>query len=45
MLSNINGLTFAAQTTARKTQDVVGDGNDGGESGDLRARSSITRSV
>jgi len=26
MLSNINGLTFAAQTTARKTQDVVDGG-------------------
>jgi hypothetical protein len=45
MLSNINGLTFAAQATARKTQDVVGGGGDGGESGDLRARSSLTRSV
>ena len=40
MLSNINGLTFAAQTTARKTQDVVDGGSDGGVVSELRARSS-----
>lgn len=40
MLSNINGLTFAAQNQDNKTQYVVGGGDDGGVLSELRARSS-----